>query len=230
MFDRIAPTYDRTNRLMTFGLDNRWRRLTLRLLDVQPSDRVLDLGCGTGDFLGLAASSGATVTGLDFSGAMLAEAARRRDAAALVRGDARRLPVRTASLTVLVSGFTLRNFSPLEPALAEAGRVLAPGGRIGLLEVDAPSNAVLRLGHRLYFRGDGAAARRRTLGRPRRVPLPAGLGELPARATRTRADAPALGLSPHTKAPARARSGATGYSGEAPGLSGSGVSSVSPVG
>ncbi len=153
MFDRIAPTYDRTNRLMTFGLDNRWRRLTLRLLDVQPSDRLLDLGCGTGDFLGLAASSGATVTGLDFSGAMLAEAARRRDAAALVRGDARRLPVRTASLTVLVSGFTLRNFSPLEPALAEAGRVLAPGGRIGLLEVDAPSNAVLRLGHRLYFHG-----------------------------------------------------------------------------
>jgi demethylmenaquinone methyltransferase / 2-methoxy-6-polyprenyl-1,4-benzoquinol methylase len=121
------------------------------VLGIEPSDRVLDLGCGTGDFVGLVTGSGARAVGLDFSGAMLAEAARRRDDAELVRGDARRLPLRTASLTVVVTGFTLRNFSPLEPALAEAGRVLAPGGRLGLLEVDAPRNPMLGFGHRLYF-------------------------------------------------------------------------------
>ena len=153
MFDRIAPTYDRTNRLMTFGLDNRWRRLAVRKLQLTPTDTVLDLGCGTGDFLELLGATGARRIGLDFSGGMLLEARRLRPGALVAQGDARKLPLGTASISALVSGFTLRNFSPLEPAIVEMGRVLAAGGRLALLEVDAPANPVLALGHRIYFRG-----------------------------------------------------------------------------
>jgi demethylmenaquinone methyltransferase/2-methoxy-6-polyprenyl-1,4-benzoquinol methylase len=153
MFDRIAPSYDRTNRLMTFGLDNRWRRLAVQQLELGAADTVLDIGCGTGDFLALLGQTPARRVGLDFSGGMLLEARRLRPRAPVAQGDARRLPIRTASVSGVVSGFTLRNFSPLEPALAEMGRVLAPGGHLALLEVDTPANPLFRLGHRVYFRG-----------------------------------------------------------------------------
>src|SRR5262249_32081337 len=76
MFDRIAPVYDAMNRVMTAGLDQRWRRLTVRAV-AKPGDRVLDACCGTGDLAVAAARAGATVTGLDFSPRML-ERARRK--------------------------------------------------------------------------------------------------------------------------------------------------------
>src|SRR5205814_2847865 len=76
MFDRIAPVYDVMNRVMTAGLDQRWRRATVRAV-VRPGDRVLDAACGTGDLAIIAAKAGATVTGLDFSERML-ERARRK--------------------------------------------------------------------------------------------------------------------------------------------------------
>src|SRR6185503_518503 len=76
MFDRIAPVYDVMNRVMTAGLDQRWRRATVKAV-VEPGDRVLDAACGTGDLAVIAAKAGATVTGLDFSERML-ERARRK--------------------------------------------------------------------------------------------------------------------------------------------------------
>ena len=78
MFDRIAPVYDVMNRVMTAGLDQRWRRETVKAV-VRPGDRVLDAACGTGDLAIIAAKAGASVTGLDFSEAML-ERARRKAA------------------------------------------------------------------------------------------------------------------------------------------------------
>ncbi len=152
MFDRIAPSYDRMNRLITLGLDRRWRRSLIGALGVNADDTVLDLACGTGDFALLARERGARVVGLDFAGAMLAAArARRPGAIALVRGDALRLPLADGSVSVAVSGFALRNFTAIPPVLAELARVLRPGGRVGLLEVDEPRNPLLRLGHGLYF-------------------------------------------------------------------------------
>lgn len=152
LFDRIAPRYDLVNRVMTFGLDQRWRRRLLRDLSVGPGDRVLDLATGTGDLAGLARRCGARTTGVDLSHGMLRAARRRDPAQESAQADAVALPLRTASVDVITCGFALRNFSDLDGVLAECARVLAPGGRLGLVEVDAPRSKWLRAGHALHFR------------------------------------------------------------------------------
>jgi demethylmenaquinone methyltransferase/2-methoxy-6-polyprenyl-1,4-benzoquinol methylase len=91
------------------------------------------------------------VLGLDFSAGML-RAARGRGVRSLVRGDALALPVADGAVDAVVSGFALRNFVDLAAAFAECARVLRPGGRLALLEVDRPASALLRLGHAVYFR------------------------------------------------------------------------------
>ena len=151
MFDRIAPRYDLLNRLLTFRIDQSWRRATMRLAGVGPGDVVVDLGCGTGDMCRLAAAAGAQVIGIDFAAGMLAEALRRKTPGAFVRADAGRIPLASGSATVVTSAFAVRNFVALDLVLAEAARVLAPVGRIALLEVDEPKNRLTRRGHALYF-------------------------------------------------------------------------------
>ena len=152
MFDRIAGRYDRVNRLMTLNADQRWRRELVVRMAVGADDTVLDLACGTGDFGRMCQARGARLVGLDFSRGML-EIARKRSvpAVALVQGDALHLPIASGAVTVAVSGFALRNFVAIQPVLAELGRVLAPGGRLGLLEVDRPRNGLVRTGHGVYF-------------------------------------------------------------------------------
>ncbi len=152
MFDRISPGYDRVNRLMTFNADQRWRRELVRRLRVGPGDLVLDLACGTGDFAEICRKAGATTIGLDFSRGMLNAANRRFPGLGIfVQGDALRLPFAGGSFTVAVSGFALRNFVAIPPVLEELARVLKPGGRLGLLEVDKPRNPMVAAGHGLYF-------------------------------------------------------------------------------
>ncbi len=152
MFNRIAPSYDRMNRILTLGCDQRWRRALVEALAVGGGDTVLDLACGTGDLAGIARERGARVVGVDFAGAMLAAASRRCPAdTGLVRGDALQLPLASGSVSVAVSGFALRNFVAIPPALTELARVLRAGGRLGLLEVDVPRNRLLRAGHGFYF-------------------------------------------------------------------------------
>lgn len=151
MFDRIAPQYDRLNRLFSFRLDQYWRRVTIRTVAVSPHDTVIDLACGTGDLSELAAHIGAAVVGIDFSANMLAGAQQRAIKAAFVQADAISLPLPSSWATVVISGFAVRNFVSLPAVLAEAARVLQPGGRLGLLEVDTPNNPLMRWGHGLYF-------------------------------------------------------------------------------
>jgi len=151
MFDRIAPRYDRMNRLLTVGLDQRWRRAALDAIGVGADDRVLDLASGTGDLAELARARGARVIAVDFAGAMLRNARERDVATAFVQADAERLPLRDASATVAVCGFALRNFVSLPRIFRELARVLARGGRIALLEVDRPTAPLVRQGHAFYF-------------------------------------------------------------------------------
>lgn len=151
MFDRIAPRYDRLNRLLTGGLDQRWRRRAVAAVGIGSDDRVLDLACGTGDLAELCAARGARVLGVDFAGAMLRGARSRGIPAVLVQGDAARLPVRDGWASAVVSGFALRNFVSLPEVFAELARVVAPGGRIALLDVDRPRSRWLRPLHALWF-------------------------------------------------------------------------------
>ena len=149
MFDRIAPGYERLNTLLTFGLDRGWRRAAIAAAGIGPGSLVIDLACGTGDLAALAARAGARVVGIDFARAMLARARGR--GASLVQADAAALPLRDARADAVTCGFALRNVVSVPQVLAEAARVLRPGGRLALLEVAEPRRAMLRWGHRLYF-------------------------------------------------------------------------------
>jgi demethylmenaquinone methyltransferase / 2-methoxy-6-polyprenyl-1,4-benzoquinol methylase len=148
MFDAIAPRYDLVNRIMTFRLDVRWRRLAVGSLGLPRDSVVLDLACGTGDLCRELEGAGLAPVGVDLSYGMLAAA---RTDAPLVQGDALRLPIRPGAADGVTCGFALRNLVELPPFLAELARVLRPGGRIALLEVATPPNPVLRWGHQVYF-------------------------------------------------------------------------------
>jgi demethylmenaquinone methyltransferase / 2-methoxy-6-polyprenyl-1,4-benzoquinol methylase len=141
MFDRISPVYDAMNRVMTAGLDRRWRRLAASAV-VQPGDRVLDACCGTGDLALAAAEAGGRVTGLDFSSAMLERARRKSREIEWVEGDLTALPFADASFDAVTVGFGIRNVPDLDVGLLELARVLRPGGRIACLEITRPRGAL----------------------------------------------------------------------------------------
>ena len=148
MFDAIAPRYDLVNRIMTFGLDVRWRRRAVRALDLPPSSTVLDLACGTGDFCEDLRSADLMPIGVDLSFGMLAAAPT---GAPLVQGDITRLPHPDRAVDGVTCGFALRNLVDLDAFFIEAARVIRPGGRLAVLEVAEPEHALLRTGHGLYF-------------------------------------------------------------------------------
>jgi demethylmenaquinone methyltransferase/2-methoxy-6-polyprenyl-1,4-benzoquinol methylase len=149
MFDRIAGRYDRLNRILTLRMDVRWRRISVRELALPGRATVLDIACGTGDFCRELDQRGYDVVGTDFSAGMLANARTR---APLVRGDALGLPIGDGALDGITCGFALRNFTALEPFLAECARTVRPGGRIALLDVSEPESGLVRFGHALWFR------------------------------------------------------------------------------
>jgi demethylmenaquinone methyltransferase/2-methoxy-6-polyprenyl-1,4-benzoquinol methylase len=133
---------------MTFGLDQRWRRDTVAALALPTGSLLLDVACGTGDLSRLARRRGYRVVGADLSRGMLAA---NHTGAPLLQADCSRLPFSDGAFDGLVCGYALRNFSDLAGALAETARVLRPGGRIALLEVDAPTSTLLRTGYDVWF-------------------------------------------------------------------------------
>jgi demethylmenaquinone methyltransferase/2-methoxy-6-polyprenyl-1,4-benzoquinol methylase len=157
MFDRIARVYDVMNTVMTAGLHHRWRRRAADLAAVGPGDRVLDVATGTGDLaLELAARVGPTgaVVGSDFSEAMLERARRKAATDPRVRfewGNALELPYPDGAFAAATVGFGARNFSDLERGLAEMTRVVAPGGRVVVLEITVPQRPPLSTFFSLWF-------------------------------------------------------------------------------
>jgi len=149
MFDRIAPVYDAMNRLMTAGLDRRWRAETAAAV-VRPGDRVLDACCGTGDLAVACARAGGKITGLDFSERMLARARRKSSEVEWVQGDALALPFESGSFDAATVGFGVRNLADLEAGLVELRRVLRPGGRLAVLEITRPRGRLAPF-YRVWF-------------------------------------------------------------------------------
>jgi demethylmenaquinone methyltransferase / 2-methoxy-6-polyprenyl-1,4-benzoquinol methylase len=151
MFDRIAPVYDAMNRVMTAGLDGRWRAETAAAV-VRPGDRVLDSCCGTGDLALACLRAGGRVTGVDFSERMLERARAKSSEVAWVRADALEFPFEDASFEAATVGFGVRNLSDLEAGLRELRRMLKPGGRVGILEITRPKGLLAPF-YRLWFDG-----------------------------------------------------------------------------
>ncbi|HEX5588197.1 MAG TPA: ubiquinone/menaquinone biosynthesis methyltransferase [Acidimicrobiia bacterium] len=150
MFDRVAPTYERTNRVISLGLDRGWRDAAMVELGLARGSRVLDVACGTGDFCRDLTDAGHDVVGADFSAGMLGVA---HTTAPLVRADAAALPARAGAFDGVTCGFALRNFVELSTVFDECSRVLRRGGRFVALDAAVPTNPVMRLGNAVWFRG-----------------------------------------------------------------------------
>ena len=155
LFARIARRYDLLNDLQSFGLHRLWKRRVVRLAQVKPADRALDLCCGTGDIAFALALAGAETTGLDFSAQMLAVAAQRQSSLKsqisnlkFLQGDAQQLPFPENSFDAVTVGYGLRNLASWERGLDEMCRVARPGARLIVLDFGKPANALWR---GLYF-------------------------------------------------------------------------------
>ncbi|MDP9039998.1 MAG: ubiquinone/menaquinone biosynthesis methyltransferase [Acidobacteriota bacterium] len=166
MFDTIAPTYDRANHLLSFGIDRYWwarAAWTLRAVLRRPDAVVLDLCCGTGDMtLALdryrprrAQGSGASpapILAADFSHCMLALGARKFAGRRIVpvEADGLHLPLADSSVDLVTAAFGFRNLADYAAGLRELHRVLRPGGQLGILECNQPEGAIGAL-YSLYF-------------------------------------------------------------------------------
>ena len=149
MFDRIARRYDFCNRVLSLGLDRSWRRSAVRSLRLAPEarSRVLDVATGTGDLaIDIArACPGADIIGLDPSTKMLEIAGRKvlrrglAERVTFVTGDAQQLPYRDCELDAATIAFGIRNVPDRAAALRELARVVRPGGRIAVLELNEPA-------------------------------------------------------------------------------------------
>lgn len=162
MFSEIAPTYDLLNRLLSFGVDQRWRsqaaRAVLAPFAAQQGVRVLDVASGTGD-LSLALKRhrpDAEVVGADFAEPMLerarVKAAKRGLAVEFIVADGTDLPFPDASFDAVTIGYGLRNFADPDAGLREFRRVLKPGGRLAVLEFPPPPKGAFGALFRFYFR------------------------------------------------------------------------------
>ena len=158
LFTRIAPQYDRFNRLASLGLDQGWRRQAIKQGGLGPGMSVLDVCAGTGDLsMACAGCVGprGRVIGIDFTRPMLERLQRK--AAALgapvesLQGDALALPFRAGTFDRVTIGFSTRNLADLAAGVREMLRVLKPGGRLVVLETGRPANPVIRWGFQVFL-------------------------------------------------------------------------------
>jgi demethylmenaquinone methyltransferase/2-methoxy-6-polyprenyl-1,4-benzoquinol methylase len=146
LFATIADRYDFITGFLSCGQDRKWKQRLIQLADLQATDRVLDLACGTGDLLFAAVPPARSGVGLDVTHRMLQLARRRRHdpRVPLVTADMLALPFADGRFTVVTTGYGLRNVPDLDQALREIYRVLAPGGRLLSLDFNRPSHPLVR--------------------------------------------------------------------------------------
>lgn len=157
MFDRIAPTYDSLNTILSFSLDKVWRKKAVQALEVRRGDLLLDIASGTGDMALIAMSHGVRVIGIDLSWLMLLHAivkARKQGLSmefTVVQGDARMMPFRDEIFQGAMVAFGIRNIPNMEVFLDEIHRVLTPHGRLSILEFSIPERLPLRWTYLAYL-------------------------------------------------------------------------------
>jgi ubiquinone/menaquinone biosynthesis methyltransferase len=154
MFDRIAPTYDVLNRLMSAGLDGRWRAQAVAEVAACPAGPVLDLCAGTMDLTAMVARARPQerVFALDFSASMLELGRHKAPAAEIIVGDATALPFFDRTFAAVICGFGMRNLSDPVAGAREVARVLRPGGRFVTLELFRPTRLATKAFHNTYAR------------------------------------------------------------------------------
>jgi demethylmenaquinone methyltransferase/2-methoxy-6-polyprenyl-1,4-benzoquinol methylase len=160
MFSSIAPHYDLLNHVLSMNIDRLWWWRTARRFSAilaRPESKVLDLCCGTGDMAFAlyrqAKGSGAAITGVDFSSAMLERARSKSGERPMqwIEADALNLPFPDAQFDLATSAFGFRNLANYDAGLREINRVLKPGGEIGILDFGEPKGLLGRL-YRFYFK------------------------------------------------------------------------------
>jgi len=150
MFDRIAPTYDLVNSILSFSLDKLWRKAAVNILEIRAGDAVLDIATGTGDLAIPAARRGGNIIGIDLSRQMLLRALGKAEEQGLrmrysvVQGDAISMPFRNETFNSAMVAFGIRNMDNLDAFLAEIHRVLSVHGRFSVLEFSLPEMSFFR--------------------------------------------------------------------------------------
>ncbi|EDP71492.1 ubiquinone/menaquinone biosynthesis methyltransferase [Flavobacteriales bacterium ALC-1] len=157
MFDTISKEYDGLNRVISFGIDVKWRNKVVKLVAEKNPEIILDIATGTGDLaISLTSTNAKEIIGLDISDGML-EVGRQKiteknlDAViSMIIGDSEDLPFKDNTFDAITVAFGVRNFENLEKGLAEILRVLKPDGIFVILETSVPTNPVYKFGYDTY--------------------------------------------------------------------------------
>ncbi len=159
MFDTISGKYDGLNRVISFGIDVKWRKKVVAHVAAQHPDSILDIATGTGDLaISLARTSASRIVGLDLSEGMLRVGRKKLEERGLseriemVQGDSEALPFDLETFDAVTVAFGVRNFEDLDKGLAEIFRVLKPGGTLVILETSVPTRFPYKQGYHLYTR------------------------------------------------------------------------------
>ena len=157
MFDTISSSYDGLNRVISFGIDVKWRKKVVKLVGETSPTTVLDIATGTGDLaIALAKTGAKKVVGLDISPGMLQVGKDKvskkdlTDTVEMVLGDSENLAFEDNSFDAITVAFGVRNFENLEKGLEEILRVLRPGGHLAILETSVPTKFPFKQGYAFY--------------------------------------------------------------------------------
>ncbi|MCX7547980.1 bifunctional demethylmenaquinone methyltransferase/2-methoxy-6-polyprenyl-1,4-benzoquinol methylase UbiE [Xanthomarina sp. F1114] len=157
MFDAISKEYDGLNRVISFGIDIKWRKKVVALVAKTQPDSILDIATGTGDLaINLAETKATKIIGLDISQGMLEVGKQKvlkknlQERIDMIVGDSENLPFEDNYFDAITVGFGIRNFETLEKGLAEILRVLKPGGVFVILETSVPTQTPFKQGYNLY--------------------------------------------------------------------------------
>ena len=157
MFDTISEDYDGLNRVISFGIDLKWRRKVVSILTKKAPKNILDIATGTGDLaIAMIATGAEKIVGLDISPGMLdvgktkISAKNLQNTIEMMVGDSENLPFDDNSFDAITVAFGVRNFENLEKGLSEILRVLQPGGSFVVLETSVPTKTPFKQGYRIY--------------------------------------------------------------------------------